>query len=196
MLTEIFLTFLEYLKSANREIVKSTLGFVKLFIHSQPPDALLPHLDQIVSVLLRWSHDHKNHFKEKVRHIFERLIRRCGWESVYAAAGEGVDEEAAKVLINIKKRKERAKRKKAAQRADEEDSDGEGQARPTTGDAFEDVLYGSESEEDGSDGEQPHAKQNTTKRQAKNKEKGARLRVDDDEPMDLLQGANTRIISK
>lgn len=63
-----------------------------------------------------------------------------------------------------------------------------------TGDAFEDVLYGSESELDDSDddtvpdrsGGQP--KRNTL-------DHGARLRLDDDEPMDLLQGVASRITS-
>ena len=38
------------------------------------------------------------------------MIRRFGWEDVYACAGDG---DASKVLVNIKKRKDRAKRKKA-----------------------------------------------------------------------------------
>ncbi len=48
------------------------------------------------------------------------MIRRFGWEDVYGQAGD--DEEAKKVLLNIKKRKERAKRKKA-HRADEGDEE-------------------------------------------------------------------------
>ncbi|EJD03307.1 NUC173-domain-containing protein [Fomitiporia mediterranea MF3/22] len=193
MHNEIFLTFLEYLRSANREIVKSTFGFVKLFIHTRPLDSLLPHLDALVPVLLRWSHDHKNHFKEKVRHIFERLIRRCGWDAVYAAGGGGRDEEAAKVLTAIKKRKDRVKRRKAARRAAGEESDDEEAApvRAVAEDAFEDVLYGSESDGDASDDEL-HANVEQ-KKGAKANNRGARLRVDDDEPMDLLHGASTRV---
>jgi len=98
-----------FLSSNNREIVKSTLGYIKLAIHTLPVDLLKPHLAELVPALLSWSHDHKNHFKAKVRHIFERMIRRFGWEDIYSAAGK---EEAAKVLVNIKKRKDRAKRKK------------------------------------------------------------------------------------
>lgn len=119
MQSEIFTTLLVFLTSANREIVKSTLGYIKLSIHTLPTDLLQPHLKDLVPALLRWSHDHKNHFKAKVRHIFERMLRRFGWTDVYSCAGE---EEAAKVLVNIKKRKERAKRKKNA-RGEEEDED-------------------------------------------------------------------------
>ena len=118
MQSEIFTTSLVFLTSANREIVKSTLGYIKLSIHTLPADLLRPHLKDLIPALLRWSHDHKNHFKAKVRHIFERMLRRFGWDDVYSCAGE---EEAAKVLVNIKKRKERAKRKKNARGEEEED---------------------------------------------------------------------------
>lgn len=118
MQSEIFTTLLVFVTSANREIVKSVLGFVKLAIHTMPTDLLRPHLKDLVPALLRWSHDHKNHFKAKVRHIFERMIRRFGWEDVYACAGE---EEARKVLVNIKKRKDRAKRKKAMNAENDDD---------------------------------------------------------------------------
>lgn len=119
MHTEIFTTLLVFLSSANREIVKSILGFIKLAIHTLPADLIRPHMKELVPALLKWSHDHKNHFKVKVRHIFERLLRRFSWDEVYSCAGE---EEAAKVLVNIKKRKERAKRKKV-NKSEEGDDD-------------------------------------------------------------------------
>lgn len=118
MHTEVLTTLLVFLSSANREIVKSTLGYIKLVVHTLPAALVRPHLPALVPALLRWAHDHKNHFKPKVRHVFERMIRRFGWEEVYACAGE---EEARKVIVNIKKRKERAKRKRAATTAEGEE---------------------------------------------------------------------------
>nr|VWP02479.1 G protein alpha subunit [Ganoderma boninense] len=186
MQSEIFTTLLVFLTSANREIVKSVLGFIRLAIHTMPAELMRPHLKDLVPALLKWSHDHKNHFKAKARHIFERMIRRFGWEDVYAFAQE---EDARKVLLNIKKRKDRAKRKRA-NAADEEDD--APKARPTAGDAFEDVLYGSESEiEDSDDEDRPMQNTGATKR--KGKDASARLRVDDDDPMDLLSGAASRV---
>ncbi|KAF9227367.1 NUC173-domain-containing protein [Gyrodon lividus] len=187
MQTEVFTTLLVFLSSSNREIVKSTLGYIKLAIHTLPADLLRLHLCGLVPALLAWSHDHKNHFKAKVRHIFERMIRRFGWNDVYQAAGE---DQASKVLINIKKRKERAKRRKAREgEADDEVEASSGKV--AIGDAFEDVLYGSESELDDSDDEEQIARGGGSKR--KGGGHGVRLRVDDDEPMDLLQGAASRI---
>lgn len=118
MHSEIFTTLLVFLSSANREIVKSTLGYVKLAIHTLPAELLRPHLQQLVLALLGWVHDHKNHFKPKVRHMFERLLRRFPFEEVYACAGE---DEARKVLVNIKKRKDRAKRKRTTAVDEDED---------------------------------------------------------------------------
>jgi hypothetical protein len=67
--------------------------------------------------------------------------------------------------------------------------------KPATGDAFEDVLYGSESELDDSDDEAPAGHSNAPSKR-KGADYGARLRIDDDEPMDLLQGAASRITSE
>lgn len=67
--------------------------------------------------------------------------------------------------------------------------------KPTAGDAFEDVLYGSESElEDTDDEHAPTFTNNPGKK--KNSKHDARLRLDDDEPMDLLQGAAGHVTSK
>jgi ribosomal RNA-processing protein 12 len=121
MQSEILATVLVFLGSNNREIVKSALGFVKLAIHSLSVEVLEPQLKDLVTGLLKWSGDHKNHFKAKVRHIFERMLRRFSWESVIECANG--DEEGTKVLLNIKKRKERAKKMKAkkVEESDEEE---------------------------------------------------------------------------
>ncbi|KAF8829060.1 hypothetical protein HHX47_DHR3000971 [Lentinula edodes] len=170
--------------------VKSVLGYIKLSIHTYPVDLVQPHLKELVPALLTWSHDHKNHFKSKVRHIFERLLRRFSWEEVYSAAGE---EEASKVLVNIKKRKERAKRKKANKEDDDEEVP---ETKATAGDAFEDILYGSESEVDASDDDEGAGRKPSQLRtKSKKQSQGMRLRLDDDEPMDLLQGVASRITS-
>ncbi|KAH9986533.1 NUC173-domain-containing protein [Russula compacta] len=188
VLNEIFSTLLVFLSSANREIVKSTLGFFKLAVHTLPEILIRPQLPQLVPALLGWAHDHKNHFKSRVRHIFERMIRRFGFQEVHSCAN---GEEAAKVLVNIKKRKDRAKRKKALAAGDV--SDEESPKKPTTGDAFEDVLYASESDLSDSDENEEEVAATTGKRRGG--DFATRLRLDDDEPMDLLSGAAPRFTS-
>lgn len=63
-----------------------------------------------------------------------------------------------------------------------------------TGDAFEDVVYGSESEYEDTDDEGQVGR--PTAGSSKGAEYGVRLRADDDNPMDLLQGAASRVTSK
>jgi ribosomal RNA-processing protein 12 len=113
MINDLIATLAVFISSNNREIVKSSLGFVKVIVVTLTAADVRPHLPALVPGLLGWSHDHKNHFKGKVRHIFERLIRKFGYEDV-AKQAEGVEGDGIKFLENIRKRKERSKRKKAA----------------------------------------------------------------------------------
>jgi len=62
--------------------------------------------------------------------------------------------------------------------------------RKAGGDAFEDVLYGSEDEKEDSDEDGLGDRTSVSKHPA---EFGIRIRVDDDEPMDLLSGAASRV---
>jgi ribosomal RNA-processing protein 12 len=110
---------IQLLTSTNREIIKSTLGFIKLSIHTLPPSLLSPHLESLVPNLLVWAKDYKNHFKVRVQHIFERMMRVFGAQTVITAVKAG-DEEGTKILEAVRKRKERAKRKKRAAREQEE----------------------------------------------------------------------------
>lgn len=118
LLDEIFTTSLVFLDSANREIVKSALGFVKLAIHTYPSEVVQQHLRPLIKLLMGWSHGHKNHFKLKVRYICERMIRKFGFDEVFASVES---EDGKKLLLNIKKRKEHAKKKKQSAAADDDD---------------------------------------------------------------------------
>jgi ribosomal RNA-processing protein 12 len=118
MLSELISTIVVFVSSANREIVKSALGFAKVSVISLQTTVVNPHLDALVPALLGWSHDHKNHFKLKVLHILERMGRRFGWKALETAAGT---HERAGVIAHLRKKKERAKKKKEKQ--NEHDSD-------------------------------------------------------------------------
>ncbi|QRV82799.1 ribosomal RNA-processing protein 12 [Ceratobasidium sp. AG-Ba] len=189
MLSEMITTLVVFISSANREIVKSALGFAKVATISLPTAIVSPHLSALIPALLGWSHDHKNHFKTKVLHILERMGRRFGWAAVEAAAGT---HERAGVVVHLRKKKERAKKKK--EKAGEE-SDGEDAAgiptKVTTGDAFEDVLYGSDSDE--SDAGSTVASSKPSKNQKGKSKTDMRIRLDNDDPMDLLHGSAARL---
>ncbi|XP_057858934.2 uncharacterized protein LOC131067795 isoform X2 [Cryptomeria japonica] len=70
------------LHSKSREVVKSTLGFMKVVATRLQAEDLKKYLPDILEGLLLWSDDSKNHFKLKVRVVLEILIRKCGSDSV------------------------------------------------------------------------------------------------------------------
>ena len=75
---ELMQTIMVFVAANNREIVRSALGYLKVCIVTLGDDLLAPQLMDIIDNLLKCSHQTKNHFKPKIRHIFERLIRRFG----------------------------------------------------------------------------------------------------------------------
>ncbi|KAJ3156226.1 hypothetical protein HDU86_003990 [Geranomyces michiganensis] len=160
LLQELIGTIVFVMNTKNREVIKAALGFVKVAIVSLRQELLEDELENLIVAILTHSRQHKSHFKAKVRHIFERLVRKFSYEAI-----EGfVPEEDKKLLVNIRKRREREKKRKALarQQRDGGEDDGEGsdgeqskKALAKGGKAvqkqFEDALYGSESELDDSD---------------------------------------------
>ncbi|KAI8336675.1 NUC173 domain-containing protein [Chlamydoabsidia padenii] len=170
--SELLQTVNVFVASNNREIVKGALGYIKVCIVVLDDSILGPQLDTIVEHILKCSHQHRN-FKLKIRHVFERLIRRFGFDSV----AHLVPEEDKKLIANIQKRRLRAKRQKnerATAGADDSDEEiaNRVSAKKVTGyhDAFEEVVYGSESELEGSDNDEQMEQQPNSS----NKKKGSR----------------------
>lgn len=171
-----------FLTSNNREIVQSVLGFVKVCIISLPSEVMVPRLETLVPNLIVWSHEHKAHFKSKVKHIFERMIRRFGVDVV-----ERVTPEADRKLItNIRKMRERRKRKKND--ADGEEATATDKKRGKFESEYDEAVYGSASESDaGSDISDDEVLGRSVAKGQKAKQGGKQYIVeDDDEPLDLL----------
>ncbi|KAF2141341.1 uncharacterized protein K452DRAFT_318978 [Aplosporella prunicola CBS 121167] len=180
-ITDLVQTMDLFLTSSNREIVRSVLGFVKVSVISLPLGLMLPRLQSLIPNLMVWSHEHKAHFKAKVKHILERMIRRFGVEVVE----RNCPEADKKLITNIRKTRDRRKRRK------EEGEEGEDQAaRPERKGKFEseydEAVYGSEGESDsGSDVSDDEAMGRN--RRGKNQKGGkAYIVEDEDEPLDLL----------
>ena len=167
-------------------------------MHSFPRQILLAGLEDVVKALVKGPAAIHT-FKMRVGHIFERIGRRLGWETLESAVGTA-DEEGVKILRAARKRKERAKKKKSQKEAEEaeagSDAGAQGGARHD-GDTFEDVLYGDDSDkEDGSGAEVSDDEPQTKKGKKQKRSNAPQLRMDDDEPMDLLQGAGGHVGSK
>ncbi|KAJ9149284.1 Ribosomal RNA-processing protein 12 [Pleurostoma richardsiae] len=170
-----------FLTSNNREIVKSVLGFVKICIVGLPVDMMQQRLPTLIPNLMVWSHEHKGHFRAKVKHILERMVRRFGYETV----NKYCPEEDRKLINNIRKTKERSKRRKEADREAGGESDDEekpGKARRFDSE-YDKALY-SDSESEASD----ESDEEFVKQSKKSRQKGGNTYImeDEDEPLDLL----------
>lgn len=172
-----------FLTSANREIVRSVLGFAKVTIITLPEAVVKPRLQSLIPGLMSWSREHKAHFRAKVKHIFERMIRRFGFELV----DQYCPEEDRKFINNIRKTKERRKRKERD--GDNDDDDGAAENRSQRKNRFENeydqAIYGSDESESADDGDnQDHIDAERGSRRAG----GSKTYIveDSDEPLDLL----------
>jgi ribosomal RNA-processing protein 12 len=121
--SEVTATVTVFASSENREVVKSALGYLRVAVMSLPQNVIRPQLGEIIPVLLSRTHDQKNPFKSSVLRIFSQMIKRYGYEEVRGAAG---DEENTKVLSCVRKRAERARKKRASKEAKDDGSDIDG----------------------------------------------------------------------
>ncbi|OJJ58895.1 hypothetical protein ASPSYDRAFT_132486 [Aspergillus sydowii CBS 593.65] len=185
-----------FLTSNNREIVRSVLGFVKVAVVVLPDDALRPRLNTLVPNLMVWSKEHKGRLKSKVKGILDRLIRRFG----AAPLEELVGEADRKLVVNIRKLRERRKKKKNQEGGeDEEEEEAPAAAEKSSksfGNAFDKAVYDSDfsdSDDDASEisvdeeGEtHVQHKGRKGKKGSKQSEQYIRELSPEDNPLDLL----------
>lgn len=179
VLLDIYDTIELYLTSNSREIAKSAIGFAKVCVLGLPDELMRPKVPGLLLKLLRWSHEHTGHFKAKVKHIIERLIRKFGYDFIEA----NFPEEDLKLLSNIRKTRNRSKRK-------ETEVDVSSAVASTKGsrfmNAFDEVIYESSDNEDGALEEESK----------KEKSKAKQFIVESKEnPLDLLDSQTLAHIS-
>jgi ribosomal RNA-processing protein 12 len=187
-LSELVQTMDIFLSSPNREIVRAVLGFVKVSIISLPTEIIQPRLKTLIPNLLSWSHEHKSHVQAKVKHIFERLIRRFGVDAIEILTPEG----DRKLIANIRKTRERRKKKKSSGAADSEGSSDEDDGQPADAkqrrfaSGLDEAIYGS-GEDDSDDGSDVSDDEVLGRHGSKKKAVGGTYIVEnEDEPLDLL----------
>lgn len=153
-----------FLTSKNREIIKSTLGFVKVAALTQPEDIVRPEIPGLLTTIMSIDPESKAHFRVKIKHLIERLIRKFGLELVE----QGIPEEDRKLISNIRKSQARAKRKKAEGVV----STAPAEKRDFMS-AYDEALYNSDSEQE--DEEEPEERGNARY-----------ISESKDDPLDLL----------
>jgi ribosomal RNA-processing protein 12 len=142
VLSDLVATVELFLTSNNREIVRSVLGFVKVAVVVLPDEALRPRLSALVPNLMAWNKEHKGRLRSKVKGIIDRLVRRFGAPLLESLVGE----DDRKLVVNIRKQRERSKRKKKEGAAEDEEED-EKPAQQQSGNAFDKAVYGSDSDD-------------------------------------------------
>jgi len=181
-----------FLTSNNREIVRSVLGFVKVCTISLPRKMVEERLSSLIPNLMVWSHEHKGHFRSKVKHIIDRMVRRFGFDTVYRHCPE----PDRKLITHIRKTKERAKKQSAAAKeAGQEAGQGGRGAKKPVGQfesEFDQALYSSDESEvsSASEDDVPGVRGKRGKGAG-----GAYIVEDDDEPLDLLDRKTLASIS-
>lgn len=185
LLQELTGTVEMFLENRNREVADATLGFVKVAVVSLPRSVVEPNLKNLIGHLLNWYREHSSHFRTKIKHLIERLLRVFGFEII----AQNFPEEDLKFLNNIRKSKERAKRKKvqALSEKDVDEMDSHRNRKHFAKTAkfeseFDRALYGSSSEGEDSDDD----KEGSSIKESKKKKSHDRFIVEDGDPLDLL----------
>ncbi|KAH8708577.1 ribosomal RNA-processing protein 12 [Phaeosphaeriaceae sp. PMI808] len=169
-----------FLQNPNREIVQSVLGFVKVEVISLPESLVRPRLKLLLSNLMVWSHEHKAHFKAKVKHIVERMVRKFGVDEVERACPA----EDRKLIANIRKTREQHKKKK--QQAEDDGEEPSQKSKGKFESEYDQAVYGSESEDCEGDSEDEFIRNQSKQRQGNAKGGKTYIVEDEDEPLDLL----------
>lgn len=168
-LVELASTVELFLTHNSREIAKSAIGFVKVEVLSLPEELVRANLSELLTKLMRWSHEHKDHFKSKVKHIVERLVRKFGVDGVEKA----MPEEDRKLVANIRKTRNRAKKQK-----DEGEDAQEKQGKKFMS-AYEEAIHDSDSEDE-------EEEKDVSKSKKRGKGGDMYILEDNEEPLNLL----------
>ncbi|QDZ25086.1 NUC173 domain-containing protein [Chloropicon primus] len=96
------------LKTKSREVVKSVLAFLSMYVTTIDGATLHGQLPKVIESLLIWANDTKNRFRLKIRHILEKVIRTLGIDEVT----KYIPEEHLPLIRHIRKQKSQEKRKR------------------------------------------------------------------------------------
>ncbi|ESO86543.1 hypothetical protein LOTGIDRAFT_128850 [Lottia gigantea] len=134
--------------SKSREIVQSSLAFIKVMLSAYKDTTLAGQLKTLVNGLVSMKEDCKHHFHLKNKQIYTKLIKRFGYEVIFKLTPDDVH----KVLANIRKRLEREKRNQIADSDDDDDSDDE-EVTKNKPETIDELLRDTDSELDEDDNE-------------------------------------------
>uniref|UniRef100_A0A673H5S2 Uncharacterized protein n=1 Tax=Sinocyclocheilus rhinocerous TaxID=307959 RepID=A0A673H5S2_9TELE len=95
------------LSSRTRDVVKASLGFLKVLLFSMDVKVLASHIAVIMEGISNMN-DMRRHFRVKLKNLYTKLIRKFGFELVKSM----LPADQHKILVNIRKTEARNKRRK------------------------------------------------------------------------------------
>ena len=116
------------LTSQAREVVGSSLSFLRVFVTTNAVYNTTRFLEPIMKALAEMSEDCKRHFRIKTRFLLERMVRKFGYDLLLGLVPKG-DEVMQKRLKNIRKahaRKDRDDERRDKRRSGEDSDDEDG----------------------------------------------------------------------
>lgn len=104
------------LETSNREIMKSIFDFIRVVFSCYENEAMKPHVESLVKIVSEISKENKHHFRTEIRRMFEKMLRRYGFEYVSGF----VPESDQKLLSHIRKAENRKEKKKQTKKLQQE----------------------------------------------------------------------------
>eukprot|EP01114_Cavostelium_apophysatum_P014421 TRINITY_DN3742_c0_g1_i8.p1 TRINITY_DN3742_c0_g1~~TRINITY_DN3742_c0_g1_i8.p1 ORF type:complete len:1306 (+),score=473.82 TRINITY_DN3742_c0_g1_i8:83-4000(+) len=154
----------------DREVTNACFNFVKVMLVCQSPEFWRPHLEEIVSKLVAFGNvTDKNKSRMNVRNLFQKLIRKFGYDEIEKL----IPEQDLKLIANIRRTEKRALKKRKQGKADIK-----GKRR-----SIENILNDEESEDDEHEVEE---------KPKKSKKTAAWLIENGEEPMDFADPKSMR----
>jgi ribosomal RNA-processing protein 12 len=147
-----------------------------------PAQMLEPRMPNIVPGLMVYSKENKGRLRAKVKGILDRCLRKFSAAQVES----WVSGDDRKMIINIRKRRDRAKKKNKGEIVD---SDEDESTTRKYDNEFDEAVYGSDddaSEIEGSDDDDTMSGVSLKKPAGRRQQQYIRQEEDDDEPLDLL----------
>uniref|UniRef100_A0A671R9G2 Uncharacterized protein n=1 Tax=Sinocyclocheilus anshuiensis TaxID=1608454 RepID=A0A671R9G2_9TELE len=129
------------LSSRTRDVVKASLGFLKVLLFSMDVKVLASH---IAMEGISNMNDMRRHFRVKLKNIYTKLIRKFGFELVKSM----LPADQHKILVNIRKTEARNKRRKLVIKTEEDGSDTEDEKPKVKEESIEDILAETDSDSD------------------------------------------------
>uniref|UniRef100_A0A0B7AEI8 Ribosomal RNA-processing protein 12-like conserved domain-containing protein n=2 Tax=Arion vulgaris TaxID=1028688 RepID=A0A0B7AEI8_9EUPU len=175
------------LSSKTREIVKAALGFVKVLLAAYENTVLAAHIKDLLASL----HDIavKGNLRRITKIIYLKLIKKFGYQLILNLTQEGVH----KLLKNIHKSQERAKRQQDGDGGENEEEEDESEDEDKLGaqpESIDDLLQDTDSDMDNEDDDDNNKWAKKDKKKKHSKSKNAWLmETGDDEIVDFMDPA-------